>query len=226
MSQQINLFNPIFLKQEKYFSAVTMAQSLGLMLLGALALALYTNYQVGKLTADARQVQAYKKATEASLKEATEHYNPEAKNRELLQRIAQLEAEIQLTRQVETTLENGDFGNTRGYSEEFLSLARQAVSGLWLTNVQIIAGDTQLNVHGRALTAELVPDYLNRLKREKNMQGKSFEVLTMQVPEIETSEKTSNGEKNEKKKVPAAYIEFDLQSRQTKSARADGGGAT
>jgi hypothetical protein len=29
MSQQINLFNPLFLKQKKYFSTVTMLQALG-----------------------------------------------------------------------------------------------------------------------------------------------------------------------------------------------------
>ena len=30
MSQQINLFNPIFMKQKKYFSVTTMLQALGL----------------------------------------------------------------------------------------------------------------------------------------------------------------------------------------------------
>ena len=34
MSQQINLFNPLFLRKEKYFSARTMLQGLGLIVLG------------------------------------------------------------------------------------------------------------------------------------------------------------------------------------------------
>ena len=34
MSQQINLFNPLFLEKKKYFSAVTMTQALGLIVLG------------------------------------------------------------------------------------------------------------------------------------------------------------------------------------------------
>ena len=38
MSQQINLFNPLFLRKEKYFSARTMAQSLALIVLGLVAL--------------------------------------------------------------------------------------------------------------------------------------------------------------------------------------------
>ena len=36
MSQQINLFNPIFLKQKKYFSVVTMLQALLLIVLGSM----------------------------------------------------------------------------------------------------------------------------------------------------------------------------------------------
>jgi hypothetical protein len=37
VSQQINLFNPIFLKQERYFSAKTMLESLLLMLVALCA---------------------------------------------------------------------------------------------------------------------------------------------------------------------------------------------
>src|SRR5260221_6478966 len=35
MSQQINLYNPVFLKQKHYFSAMTMVQALAVVLAGA-----------------------------------------------------------------------------------------------------------------------------------------------------------------------------------------------
>ena len=41
MSQQINLYNPIFLKQEKHFSARTMLQATGVVLLGAAGVCAY-----------------------------------------------------------------------------------------------------------------------------------------------------------------------------------------
>ncbi|HXF46845.1 MAG TPA: hypothetical protein VNK91_12085, partial [Burkholderiaceae bacterium] len=41
MSQQINLFNPMFLRQKRHFSALAMAQALVLVLLGALAMYAY-----------------------------------------------------------------------------------------------------------------------------------------------------------------------------------------
>ena len=51
MSQQINLFNPIFLKQRKYFSLLAMLQALGLIVLGSLFLYGYALYQVEQLRA-------------------------------------------------------------------------------------------------------------------------------------------------------------------------------
>ena len=37
MSQQINLYNPLFLEKKKYFSAVTMTQAIGLIVVGMTA---------------------------------------------------------------------------------------------------------------------------------------------------------------------------------------------
>ena len=48
MSQQINLYNPLFLKQEKHFSARTMAQALGII---ALALAALYGYAAAETMA-------------------------------------------------------------------------------------------------------------------------------------------------------------------------------
>ena len=49
MAQQINLFNPIFLRQKLYFSAVAMAQALALIALGVLAIYVYQASQNAKL---------------------------------------------------------------------------------------------------------------------------------------------------------------------------------
>ena len=58
MSQQINLFNPIFLKQEKHFSALTMAQGLGAIFLAAILFTAYTAYQLSSLQAEQKSVTA------------------------------------------------------------------------------------------------------------------------------------------------------------------------
>ena len=54
MSQQINLFNPIFLKQKKTFSAVTMLDALALLLAGVAAF--YTYASIETLNLDRQSV--------------------------------------------------------------------------------------------------------------------------------------------------------------------------
>ena len=49
MSQQINLFNPIFLQQKKIFSSRTMAQALAVLVLGVTAMAAYGDMRVKSL---------------------------------------------------------------------------------------------------------------------------------------------------------------------------------
>ena len=49
MSQQINLFNPVFLKQKKVFSSIAMARALGVLAFGALAMVACGRQQVALL---------------------------------------------------------------------------------------------------------------------------------------------------------------------------------
>jgi hypothetical protein len=53
VSQQINLFNPIFLKQKKIFTALPMAEALGIIVAGALLLNWYAARSVGELEQEA-----------------------------------------------------------------------------------------------------------------------------------------------------------------------------
>ena len=49
MSRQINLFNPLFLKQEKVFSAVTLMQAFVVVVVGALVVSGYTIYNAQEI---------------------------------------------------------------------------------------------------------------------------------------------------------------------------------
>jgi hypothetical protein len=53
VSQQINLFNPIFLKQKKIFTALPMAEALGIIVAGALLLNWYAARSVSELEQEA-----------------------------------------------------------------------------------------------------------------------------------------------------------------------------
>ncbi|HXA48379.1 MAG TPA: MSHA biogenesis protein MshI, partial [Burkholderiaceae bacterium] len=67
MSHQINLYNPIFLKQKKYFSAATMVQGLAVILLGCLLLVGYAQLQLSIRTREAAESAAQLLKTKGQL---------------------------------------------------------------------------------------------------------------------------------------------------------------
>ena len=213
MSQQVNLFNPIFLQQKKMFSARTMALALGVLVLGVAALQLYGNARVNALQAHADAGAEQLKKAEARLATVTAEFAPRQKNPALDGELAEAERQLAALRQVSGVLERGELGNAQGHAETFRALARQHVDGLWLTAVGI-GGDGKtgepgaIAVRGRALDPNQVPGYLNRLTREPVLQGKTF--ASMQIQGAAPIEAGSTGAK-----APAAapaYVEFSLSS--------------
>lgn len=205
MSQQINLFNPIFLKQKKYFSAVTMVQALGLILLGCALLTAYMVMQTNKLKNEVAASSARLAATQVQLVQITAAGQMRQKDKVLEEQVKRAEAEVQAMQEVFLTVRKGDLGNTSGYSEYFRAFSRQSVSGLWLTGLTINGAGNGIEINGRAMRPELVPEYLARLKREQALQGKSFASLEIQMPKPEQVSAA-------RPESVANYIEFSLRS--------------
>jgi Tfp pilus assembly protein PilN len=208
MSQQINLFNPIFLKQKKYFSAVAMVQALGLLVAGSVLVAVYASYLVASVSKEAAVTTAQLGAAQAQLAKVKMEFAPRQKSQGLEVQIQKAEAETQSLRQVFDILQKGEIGNTKGYSGYLRAFSRQIIDGVWLTGLSIVGAGNEIGLHGRALQPELVPAYMNRLKREPVMQGKSFGTLEMQVPQVDQAGKGDPA--GAKTRVPAGYIEFSL----------------
>ncbi|UMR29094.1 MSHA biogenesis protein MshI [Massilia sp. MB5] len=182
MSQQINLFNPIFLKQKMIFTAAHMAQALGVMALLLVVLAAFLNYRSSTLQAEANAGKALVDASQARLTKANAEFVPRQKSKQLEAEIAQLQAQLQSLQEVEAVLKRGEIGNTEGYAEYFRAFARQNVPGLWLTGVNIIGAGQDIALQGRAMQATLIPVYIGRLKDEQSMRGKTFGALQITQP--------------------------------------------
>lgn len=205
MSQQINLFNPIFLKQKKIFAALPMAKALGVLLLGVLAFALYAKQKVAALEKEAAAASLQLADKRIRQGAAMVEFAPRQKDPALAERLAAAETELRALRKVASALRGGDFGNTDGYSPYFKALARQSVDGLWLTGVAITSAGNELELRGRALQPALVPAYFARLARETVMRGRSFASLQVSQPRRADDGKEGGG-------APAPFVEFSLQS--------------
>lgn len=214
MSQQINLFNPIFLKQKKYFSALTMVQALGMILLGIGAIALYAKLQLAHLRPEASAVTAQLEAAQAQLAAVKTGPGGRAPDSALEAQVRHAEAEVAALQRIAALLRQGEGANVDGYSEYMRAFARQILDGVWLTGFSIGAGGRDIVLSGRALRPELVPAYLARLSSEPTMHGRAFGVLEMNLPEAEPEGQGA---------VPS-FVEFRLQS--TGAARAAAGEAS
>jgi len=209
VSQQINLFSPIFLTQRKHFSALTMAQALGLIVLGSLAFFAYAYWQTTTMTREAAHTTRRLALEQTRLERVGADYAPRGKSQLLQQEIARLETQMGARTQVLEVLKGGEFGRTAGFSEYFRAFARQAVNGLWLTGFKI--NGNEMAISGRALQPELVPTYLQRLQREPTMQGKTFANLEMAIPKTEPPGKGMPV-------APPSYVEFTLLSGEAGAA--------
>lgn len=209
MSQQINLFSPIFLKQKKYFSALAMLQGLGLIVLGSAVFYGYALYQVSALGGQAVETHKRLLAEQARLANFTGEFSPRQKSKLLDEEVTTLELRLKARQEVVDRLTSGAFGNTEGYSEYLRAFARQSVSGLWLTGFSIIGAGYEMAIDGRVLRPELVPSYIRRLEREPIMQGKQFAALQMSLPKGEPA-----------KDMPEArYLEFTLRSSEGEAGK-------
>lgn len=211
MSQQINLFNPVFLKKKKYFSALTMAQGLGLILLGSIAVLVYARLQLATLQTETVASANQLKQTKAQLAKVSAEYAPKQKSKTLDDEIARLEAEVKSQQQAFDIVQKGGVGNTRGYSDYMRAFSRQIVNGLWLTGFSISGAGNNIELRGRASQPQLVPSYISRLKQEHVMQGKAFDTLAMEVPDA-NAENKNDGTATNKQRALAGYIEFALRS--------------
>ena len=207
MSQQINLFNPIFMKQKKYFSVVTMLQALGLIFLGSLLFYAYAIYQVAQLSRQADEMSKRYATEQARLVSVTNEFSLQRSGQLLQDELKQVEAQAKAQEAVLNMLKSGAIGNTEGYSEYMRAFARESINGLWLTGFNITGDGAQMSMRGAVVNPQLVPSYIQRLGKEKVMRGKTFSTLQMQQP------------KKDGERVVPRYVEFNLRSTAVEEAK-------
>ena len=203
MSQQINLYNPVFLKQKHYFSALTMVQALAVVLAGSLGIYAFEvrqNRTLERVLADGdKQVTAHRE----QLVKFSKDYSAQGASRALTEELARAEQRLQQREGLLGELKSGVGGNAVGFSRYVGALARQSTPGVWLTGLEIGAKERDLVIKGRALESQMVPAYIRALNREAPMAGRPIGDLRMTARGEAASIPDKAGE-------PARYIEFSL----------------
>ena len=177
MTQQVNLYQPIFRKQRKVFSAVTIAQAAAVFIVGLLLIYGYGRWQLAALGADIDALELQRNAAMLQLQVLSAQARPASRARLIDDKLREAEIEARQKERLLRAFETGRIGNVSGFSAHFTALARQQLDGLWLERVEI--RDDGIVLAGAAELGELVPRYLQRLGAETAFAGTEFARLQL-----------------------------------------------
>lgn len=182
MSQQINLYSPLFRKQKKVFSGVAMAQATALVVIGVLAFYAYVSLQTSLLEIRVVDSGQRVRAEIERLKVYSATESPEVRAKALAEQKKKLEAALAERSRTAQALAESGLGRSEGYSAALRALARLSMQGVWLTRVQFAGKDGEVAIAGLATHPELVASYLERLRREEALRGQAFSRLEIRRP--------------------------------------------
>jgi Fimbrial assembly protein (PilN) len=224
MSQQINLLNPALIKQKDFLNPNNIVMTLGLLSALMLGYYGYAQKQLSLLTLQRSQVAETLTATQAQLQQATLLHMPHEINKALIEQITQLEQKEKMQQQILQTVNQSSATPEKGYAALMRAFAKQSLDGLWLTSFSFDSSTEKLNISGRTLQADLVPEYISNLGNEPALKGKLFSALSMNLPKVEASKLATlqpntgaaSSLSSAEQEMPK-YIEFALQSVEEKS---------
>lgn len=219
MSQQINLFNPIFLKQKKTFSAVTMLDTLAVLLVGVAVFYAYASIETLNLDRQSVETARQYDQSRVRLVETSARFAPKKIDAGLEAAVNNLQAQLNERKAALDSLSVGLLTDNVSYAEYLRALARQSLAGLWLTGFRVGKGGAEMEISGRALQPELVPSYIHRLNRERVMHGRAFDSLSMTQRE---GALPADASRPAGPPARYSYIEFRLGSSHAE-LRSDGG---
>lgn len=240
MSQQINLLNPALIKQKDLLNPNIIAITLGLLATLMLVYFGISQKQLSALTAQRSETSNELTMLQSQLKQTAQLHTAREPNKALLDQIVQLEQKEEMQQQVLKTVNLSSATPEKGYAALIRAFAKQSLDGLWLTGFNIDSNTDQLNISGRTLQSDLVPEYISRLSNEPALKGKLFSALTMNQAKVDASAskkapvatttpapaptnaliKNNNVAPLANTNAPAEtpYLEFALQSTHEKSA--------
>jgi len=179
MNQQINLYQPMFRKQKKVFSAATMLQICLFFIFVFAGLYAYELYRMTPINEQAARLKSELQELTAQLNKLKKQLPAKAKSDLLSKEIARVTQELEQSRRIQQILTGRQLGNTSGFSGHLEAFARQRVEGAWLTSFAITGGGTALMLQGNTLSSELVPVYIQQLSNEQALSGASFNFMEL-----------------------------------------------
>jgi len=139
----------------------------------------YGVWKLASLEAEVAQLEGREKAFAAQLGRIDPNVGA-SRRAEVDREIKELNATLLDQQRLIDVLRDQPLGSTDGFSASLAALGRQHTPLLWLTNLTINGATRAIELGGRSLRAELVPEYLQRLGSETALTGQRFDRLDIE----------------------------------------------
>lgn len=186
MPQQINLRNPIFLTQKRYFSASTMARSLGVFLVLGTLLSAYWNWTLQTLNEGYRQSLSTNQREIDRLQAALQlsRANAGPADPATLKELEAHSAELQQREVLLRELRRGLLREGYGHAARLQLLARSIPPQAWVTEVR--ADDVRLELSGYTLEPAALNGWVARLAESPLLEGQQLSVVKVERVKAES----------------------------------------
>lgn len=183
MRQQINLYQPIFRRERKTLSAVTVAATIGVVVVTLTGFSLYTARGVARLETEVAQLTEQQERQQAQMAKVGELFSRQARRSDVDARVKALKSTLSERTQALAVLQSGAAGQTSGFASRMEALARRHVNGLWIEGLAMSGTHSTMSISGGSVDADIVPAYLRSLSSEAVLSGTRFDDFVIERPD-------------------------------------------
>jgi len=177
--QQINLYLPEFRPNREPLRAIHMLWSSLAFLVLLLCFSLYSNQQQGLLQKQLVTEQQSQEALQAQLKSLTAQ-KPAQASVDLDIKVAQLQKNVQRHQQILAMISSQDLGNDKGFSAQLNALSQASLNTISVESFSLQRGGKYAELTGLTRSADQIPFYLQRLRKNPSFAEVGFGVLNIE----------------------------------------------
>lgn len=177
MHQQINLYQPVFRKQQKVFSATTLLQICAAVLVLLVIISIHARWTLVGMRDAAQVLQMQLGELGQQMGDLEEAYRTPDTDA-LDTAIENLRSNIDQRNYLLEQFDQLIVTHRTGFADQFRALAEIHIPGLWLDGVTV-TDKQQIEIRGITLDAKLVPRYLQSLEKREDLSETTFETVSM-----------------------------------------------
>lgn len=177
--QQINLYLPEFRPNREPLRSAHMLWGAVAVLVLLILFSVFSNYRNGELRQRIAAQQIAVAETQAKLQSLSLQIQPN-QHAQLEAEIQRLQSERERREHILAVISNSDLGNTKGFSGQLQTLARQSLDTVSIERFSLQQGGNYVELRGTTARADQVPLYLQRLRSEDSFAPVRFGVLRVE----------------------------------------------